>query len=63
LVLKHESVFGIKVKYFEGSVDFVQIIKLKGTSKTNFMGSVEIMVCNDEQCLPPITQKFTLVLN
>ncbi len=63
LVVKHEEVFGVDVKYFEGSVDFVQRVKLKGSAKTNFSGTVEFMVCNEQQCLPPSTQKFSIALN
>ena len=63
MITKHEAVFGVDVKYFEGKVDFVQKVNLKGNAKTNFTGSVEFMVCNDEQCLPPANQKFTVVLN
>jgi thiol:disulfide interchange protein DsbD len=60
---KHEDVFGVDVKYFNGRVDFVQRVKVKGTAKTNFSGSVEFMVCNDQQCLPPTTEKFSIALN
>ena len=60
---RHEEVFGVDVKYFDGMVEFVQIVKIKGSAKTNFSGSVEFMVCNDQQCLPPTTQKFSLTLN
>jgi Disulphide bond corrector protein DsbC len=63
MITKHETVFGVDVKYFDGKVDFVQMVKLKGTAKTNFSGSVAFMVCNEEQCLPPTTQKFTVALN
>jgi hypothetical protein len=63
MITKHETVFGVDVKYFDGKVDFVQKVKLKGTAKTNFTGSVTFMVCNDEQCLPAATQKFSLYLN
>ena|ERR1700730_10774239 len=63
MTTRHESVFGVDVKYFEGSVDFVQKLKLKGVAKTNFSGSVTFMVCNDTECLPPTTQKFTVALN
>jgi len=63
LVTKHEEVFDVDVKYFEGKVDFVQTVKMKGTAKTNLMGTVTFMVCNDEQCLPPTTQKFSVALN
>lgn len=60
---RHEEVFGVDVKYFDGKVDFVQTVKMKGTAKTNLTGTVSFMVCNDEQCLPPTTQKFSLALN
>lgn len=63
LVQKHESVFGVDVKYFNGDVDFVQLVKLKSNAKTNFSGSVEFMLCNDQQCLPPVTQKFSITLD
>ena len=63
IVTKHEAVFGVDVKYFEGKVDFVQKVNLKGTAKTNFTGSVEFMVCNDTECLPPTNQKFTVALD
>ena len=63
LLNKHEAVFGVDVKYFNGKVDFVQLVKVKGNAKTNFSGSVEFMVCNDKQCLPPTTEKFSIPLN
>ncbi len=63
MVTKHEAVFGVDVKYYEGKVDFVQKVNLKGNAKTNFTGSVEFMVCNDTECLPPANQKFTVALD
>ena len=59
---KHEPLFGVDVKQFSNKVDFVQVIKLKAPVKTNISGSVEFMVCDDTQCLPPSTQKFSLAL-
>jgi hypothetical protein len=58
LVSKKEEVWGGVVNYYERSVDFVQVVKLKGKIKTNLAGSVEFMVCNDSQCLPPSTVEF-----
>jgi hypothetical protein len=40
LIQKHEAFFGVYVKYFNGKVDFVQLVKLKTKVKTNFSGSV-----------------------
>ena len=59
---KHEPLFGVNVKQFGGKVDFVQIVKLKAPVKTNVAGSIEFMVCDDTQCLPPTVQKFSIAL-
>ena len=58
LIKKKEEVWGGNVQFYEKSVDFVQTVKLKGNIKTNLAGSVEFMVCNDSQCLPPSTIEF-----
>lgn len=53
LIKKFESAWNHDVKYYEKTVDFVQVVKLKGNLKTNLAGKVSFMVCNDRQCLPP----------
>jgi thiol:disulfide interchange protein DsbD len=53
LIKKHESVWEGNVSYYEKSVDFVQVVKLKANVKTNLAGKVEFMVCDEKQCLPP----------
>ena len=63
MIIHHENVFGVDVKYFEGDVEFVQIVKMKSFAKTNLSGSVTFMVCNDTECLPPKTEKFSIALN
>ena len=62
LLQKHEEVFGVDVKYFNEKVNFVQVIKLKGSVKTNISGSVTFMACTDEQCLPPQDVPFSIKL-
>ena len=61
-VTKKEEVWGGKgiVNYYEKSVEFVQVVKLKGNAKTNVTGKVEFMVCNDSQCLPPSEVEFKI---
>jgi hypothetical protein len=60
---KHaEQLFGVDVKQFSNNVDFVQVVKLKANVKTSADVAVEFMVCNDRQCLPPTTKKFTVAL-
>lgn len=58
----HEPLFGVDVKQFSHKVDFVQVVKLKATVKTSVEVAVEFMVCDDKQCLPPSTKKFTVAL-
>jgi hypothetical protein len=57
---RHEPLFGVDVKQFSNTVNFVQTIKVKAAVKTSVAGTVEFMVCNDSQCLPPTTNKFSL---
>jgi hypothetical protein len=52
-ISKYETAWKHDVKYFEKTVDFVQVVKLKANVKTNLAGKVEFMVCNDNHCLPP----------
>ena len=53
MVKKFESAWSHDVNYYENTVDFVQVVKLKSNVKTALSGKVEFMVCNDRQCLPP----------
>jgi hypothetical protein len=60
LITRHEKILDVELKYFTKQVEFVQKIKLKGNVKTNLNGSIEYMVCTDERCLPPTSEKFAL---
>lgn len=54
----YEKEFKTNQKYFEKTVDFVQLIKLKNTNKVT--GKITYMVCNDRQCLPPKDVEFKI---
>ena len=56
-----EKSFGVNQKYFETSVEFVQVVKAKAGIK-KIQGSIEYMVCNDKQCLPPKEIPFEISL-
>lgn len=58
-IVKMEPAFDMKVAFFEKSVIFQQKIKLNKQQVT-VKGSVEYMTCNDEKCLPPDTQEFSI---
>ena len=53
LVKKFDKTWNHDLKYYEKNVDFIQVVKLKANIKTDLIGKVEFMVCNDRQCLPP----------
>ena len=59
LKTQFEKEFGVDQKYFEGAVDFVQLVKLKPGNK-KITGTVGYMVCNDRQCLPPKEVEFKI---
>jgi len=56
-----EKEFKANQKFFERYVDFVQTVKVDpGIKKVS--GTIEYMVCNDKQCLPPKTVVFDITL-
>jgi hypothetical protein len=56
-----EKEFKVNQKYFEQNVDFIQTVTVEpGTKKVS--GTIEYMVCNDRQCLPPKTVAFDIAL-
>ena len=63
LISYFDKNFKVDVKYFEGKVDFVKTVTVKGKIKTNISGTVESMICNDRTCMPPTTEKFNIALN
>jgi thiol:disulfide interchange protein DsbD len=60
VIKKKEEVWGGVVNYYENTVDFVQVVKIKGNAKTSLAGKVEFMVCNDSRCLPPAEIPFSI---
>ncbi len=52
-----DNIFGMKLRYFEKSVTFIQ--KYKITGKTyKIKGYLEYGACNEEMCMPPSTVEF-----
>ena len=58
-----EKLFDVEVKQYSKKVDFVQKFKVKGAVKTAVTGTVEFMVCNDKECLPPKKLNFSISIN
>ena len=53
---------GISANQYKNTVDFVQIVKIKGNAKVNLSGSLTYQVCTDEMCMPPKTDNFSIPL-
>ncbi len=53
---------GISAHQYSNKVDFVQVVKIKSSAKTNVSGSVEFQTCDDKKCLPPKTVNFSIAL-
>lgn len=62
VIKKKEEVWGGVVNYYEKTVDFVQVVKVKSAAKTKLAGKVEYMVCNEEKCLPPTETEFSIAI-
>ncbi len=57
-ISEFDNMFGMKLRFFEGSVTFVQKIKFtKPTYSINCY--LEYGACNDETCMPPTEVTFT----
>jgi thiol:disulfide interchange protein DsbD len=57
-----DKLFNTNVVFFSDQVQYVQTVKVKNGVKTNISGTVEYMVCDDSQCLPPVKKSFDLKL-
>lgn len=58
----NDKIFGMEVQFFSGKVVYMQQVKVKPGIKTNMVGYVNYMVCDDEQCLPPTKKQFDIKL-
>lgn len=62
LITKKEDVLNVELKYYGGTVEFVQKLKVKNGVKTNLNGSIEYMACTDQRCLMPTSEAFSIGL-
>lgn len=53
-----DPVFGMQVRFFEGTATFVQKIKLTG-GDYNVTGYLQYGACDDQNCMPPTNVEFT----
>ena len=50
---------GEPVRYFKGTVDFIQSVTISADLHS-VSGTVQFVICTDEQCMPPGKKEFTV---
>ncbi len=60
-ITKYDKNFEGELSYFEGSVQFIQKLKVK--SSAELTGKITFMVCTEEMCLPPVDIDFNLMID
>lgn len=53
---------GLGASEYSGSVDFVQVVKVKDPSVKTITGTITYQTCTDHECLPPEDVNFTIPL-
>ena len=60
---EHSKEFGVDVWWYDGTVTFVQVVKVKKPGvNTSISGTLEFMACDENQCLPPEEVRFNIQL-
>lgn len=49
----YDEQFAMNLRWYPGTVSFIQKLKVTAPAKFKVEGEVEFMACNDETCLPP----------
>ena len=49
----YDEQFAMNLRWYPGTVSFIQKLKVTDPAKFQVEGEVEFMACNDETCLPP----------
>ena len=55
----YDEQFAMNLRWYPGTVSFIQKLKVTDPAKFKVEGEVEFMACNDETCLPPDQISFS----
>ena len=61
-VRKFDPGFGFEVGMYSGRIELMHRIKVRSSSEIKVKAYIEYQCCNDETCLPPYQQEFSLNL-
>ena len=56
----YDANFDMELNWYTTEAIFIQKITFNDASKVEVKGYIEFMTCNDQSCLPPTQEKFTL---
>ena len=59
----YDEQFAMNLRWYPGTVSFIQKLKVTDPAKFKVEGEVEFMACNDETCLPPDQIPFSFDKN
>jgi thiol:disulfide interchange protein DsbD len=58
----YDKDIGDTLRYYEGNMEFIDTVKFKTNSKSDFTGSIKAMACTKEQCVTLDPVKFKVAL-
>lgn len=62
-VEKYDNNFAMTLSWYEGTAVFVQELKTVKGQAVHIEGTINFMTCDDQRCLPPANEEFTLDLS
>ncbi len=60
LLKAYDANFDMELNWYANNAVFIQKISFSDASKVSIKGYVEFMACNDESCLPPTQEVFSI---
>lgn len=57
-ISKYDNQFEMNLRSYDKPVVFTQKIKITDSANFKIAGEVEFMSCNDENCIPPVSEEF-----
>ena len=57
---RQDAAFGMELSQWSSNVNFTQHFRLKGNGQAKIDLAIVYMACNDENCMPPKTETFSV---
>ena len=59
----YDEAFMMNVYYYEGEVEFSQLVQVRKSSSTEIVVEINYMVCDNEQCIFPDPIEYTIIID